>query len=71
MNYNVSDIDVVATAEEHPYMTGIVVLIVLFVLGIFVAFAKTVKNGLQFICDCIYYLTAPIHMPFRWAYQRL
>ena len=71
MNYNVSDIDVVATAEEHPYMTGIVVLIVLFVLGIFVAFAKTVKNGLQFICDCISYLTAPIHMPFRWAFQRL
>lgn len=71
MDYNISDIDVVATAEDHPYMATIVVLIVFFVLGLVVAFTKTVKNGIQCVCDCIYYVTAPIHMPFRWAYQRL
>ena len=69
MDYNITDIE--EAAEDHPYMTGVIILIVLLVLGLLVAFTKTVKNGILCICDCVYYITAPIHMPIRWAYRKL
>ena len=72
MDYpNITASEVFAEAESHPYMALIVFFITLFVLGSIVACVKTTSTGAKTLSMCIYYLTAPIHMPLRWAYSRI
>ena len=71
MDYNITASEVFAEAESHPYMAVVAILVALFVLGTIVACAKTTTTGAKTLSMGIYYLTAPIHMPLRWAYSRI
>ena len=68
---NITDIDIYVEVENHPYATVIVILLFLFVLGIITAFFGNVQRGARVLATGAYYLTAPLHMPIRWAYQRI
>ena len=64
---NITASDVYSEAEAHPYISIIILVIVLFVLGTIAACMKTTHNGARAIGWGLYYLTAPIHIPLRWA----
>ncbi len=68
---NVTVEDVFSEAEAHPYMAIIVLIAVLFVLGTIAMCFKTTTAGVKTVGWVGYYLTAPIHMPLRWAYDRI
>ena len=68
---NVTAADVFSEAEAHPYMAIVVAIAVLFVLGTIAMCFKTTTTGVKTVCWGVYYLTAPIHMPLRWAYDRI
>ena len=71
MDYNITASEVFAEAQTHPYMAVIAIIAALFVLGTLVACAKTTSTGARALGTGVYYLTAPIHMPLRWAYSRI
>lgn len=68
---NVTAADVFSEAEAHPYMAAVAAVIVLFVLGTIAMCFKTTATGVKTVGWGVYYLTAPIHMPLRWAYDRI
>ena len=68
---NITASEVFAEAQSHPYMAVVAVVIVLFVLGTIATCAKTTTSGARVLGTCFYYVTAPLHMPFRWAYSRI
>jgi hypothetical protein len=68
---NVTVEDVFSEAEAHPYMAIIVLIAVLFVLGTIAMCFKTTTTGIKIVGWGVYYLAAPIHMPLRWAYDRI
>ena len=68
---NITDIDIYVEVGNHPYATVIVILLFLFVLGVITAFFGNVQRGAKVLGTGVYYLTAPLHMPIRWAYQRI
>ena len=68
---NVTAADVFSEAEAHPYMAIVVAIAVLFVLGTIAMSFKTTTTGVKTVGWGVYYLTAPIHMPLRWAYDRI
>lgn len=68
---NITASEVFAEAQSHPYMAVVAVVIVLFVLGTIATCAKTTTSGAKVLGKCVYYLSAPLHMPFRWAYNRI
>lgn len=68
---NITASDVYSEAEAHPYMAIVAVLIVLFILGTIATCAKTTGTGVKALGFGIYYLTAPVHMPLRWACSRI
>lgn len=68
---NITAADVYSEAEAHPYMAIVVVIAVLFILGTIAACVKTAGSGARTLGWGVYYLTAPVHMPLRWAYDRI
>jgi len=68
---NVTAADVFSEAEAHPYMAIVVAIAVLFVLGTIAMCFKTTATGAKSLGWGVYYLTAPVHMPLRWAYDRI
>jgi len=68
---NVTAADVFSEAETHPYMAIIALITVLFVLGTIAMCFKTTSTGVKTVGWGVYYLTAPVHMPLRWAYDRI
>ena len=68
---NITAADVYSEAEAHPYMAIAIVIVVFFILGTIATCAKTTSTGIKALAWCIYYLSAPIHMPIRWAYHRI
>ena len=57
--------------ENHPYAAAIVVLLFLFMIGIVVSFFTNVGRGVKTLGNTAYYVTAPLHMPVRWAYKKM
>ena len=57
--------------ENHPYAAAIVVLLFLFMIGIVVSFFTNVGRGVKTLGTTAYYVTAPLHMPVRWAIKRV
>lgn len=68
---NITASDVYSEAEAHPYIAIVIVVVVLFVLGTIATCVKTAGTGVKTIGWGVYYLTAPLHMPLRWAYDRI
>ena len=68
---NITAADVYSEAEAHPYMAATIAVIVLFVLGTIATCVKTTSTGVKTLGWGVYYLTAPVHMPLRWAYDRI
>ena len=68
---NITAADVYSEAESHPYIAIAIVIVILFVLGTITTCVKTTHSGLKSVGWCVYYLLAPLHMPFRWAYDRI
>lgn len=68
---NVTAADVFSGAEAHPYMAIVVAVTVLFVLGTIALCFRTTATGVKTLGWGFYYLCAPIHMPLRWAYDRI
>ena len=68
---NITTAEVLSEVEAHPYMAIVAFLISLFVLGSIVVCMRTTSTGAKTFGYGIYYLTAPIHMPLRWAYNRI
>lgn len=64
---NITAADVYSEAEAHPYISIVIIIVVLFVLGTITACVKTTGSGLKALGWGVYYLTAPIHIPIRWA----
>ena len=68
---NLTAAEVFSEVEAHPYMAVVAFLITMFVLGSIVMCMRTTSTGVKTFGTGIYYLTAPIHMPLRWAYDRI
>jgi hypothetical protein len=68
---NITAADVFSEAEAHPYMAIVIAITVLFVLGTIVMCFRTTFAGVKTVGWGLYYLSAPIHMPLRWAYDRI
>ena len=68
---NITADEVWSEAESHPFMALIAFFICLFVLGSIAICVRTASTGASVLAWAFYYLTAPIHMPFRWAYRRI
>lgn len=68
---NITAADVYSEAEAHPYIAIVIVVVVLFVLGTITTCVKTATAGVKALGWVVYYLTAPVHMPLRWAYERI
>ena len=68
---NITASDVFAEAQSHPYMAVVAVIIVLFGLGTIATCTNTTSKGAKALGKGVYYLTAPLHMPLRWAYSRI
>ena len=68
---NITAADVFSEAEAHPYMAIIIVVVVLFILSTIATCVKTTGSGVKALGWGVYYLTAPVHMPLRWAYDRI
>ena len=68
---NITDIDIYVEVENHPYAIVIIILLFLFLLGIIATFFGNVHKGAKVLRTGVYYLTAPLHMPIRWAYRRI
>tara|TARA_B110000858_G_C17809931_1_gene480519 strand:+ start:5233 stop:5451 length:219 start_codon:yes stop_codon:yes gene_type:complete len=68
---NITAAEVFAEAQSHPYMAVVAVFAVLFVLGAIAACANTASTGAKVLSKTVYYLSAPVHMPLRWAYSRI
>jgi len=57
--------------ENHPYGVAIIALLFLFMIGIVATFFVNVGRGVKVVGKGVYYLTAPVHMPLRWAYKSI
>lgn len=68
---NITAADVYSEAESHPYIAVVIVIAVLFIIGTITACVKTAGSGAKAVGWGVYYLTAPVHMPLRWAYDRI
>lgn len=68
---NITAADVYSEAEAHPYIAIVIVIAVLFFLGTIAMCVKTAGAGVKTLGWGVYYLTAPLHMPLRWAYDRI
>ena len=66
---NVTNIYIVA--EHHPYGALVIFLLFLFMLGVIASFFTNVWGGVKVLGTAGYYVTAPLHMPVRWAYKKV
>ena len=71
ISYNMSAAEVYSEAQQHPYIVVVSLVVFFFVLGSIVMCLRTTGTGVRAIGTGIYYITAPLHMPLRWAYKRL
>ena len=56
---------------DHPYGAVIILLLFLFLIGIVASFFTNVGTGVRVVGKAGYYVTAPLHMPVRWAYKKV
>ena len=68
---NTSATNIYIQIEEHPYGVAIIVLLFLFMIGIVATFFGHVGKGVKVVGNGLYYLTAPLHMPVKWAYKSI